>query len=271
LDQAMMGSTRIFLPEGISAPVGGGGAPLAAAAPMAAAPALDVHAVANAALAAAGVASNPAQAMMMGGQQQPMMGGQQQQPPPMMMMPGSQQQPMMQAQPMMGQPIMQQQAMMGGQPGQPMMGGQGQPPLASPQGQPPLAPPQGQPPLAPPPSSGQGPSPALSSSSGPGGKTRILVLLNMVSDDDLRDEEDYGALSDEVREECEKFGRLLGMKIPRDGDGYPPSAIKKIFLEYASTEDSARAERELAGRQFGPSIVGAIYFDEDEYAAGHLR
>ncbi len=46
-------------------------------------------------------------------------------------------------------------------------------------------------------------------------KTRILVLLNMVTDQDLATDQDYNDLREEVREECEKYGRLISIKIPR--------------------------------------------------------
>ena len=92
--------------------------------------------------------------------------------------------------------------------------------------------------------------PAASSS------TRILVLLNMVSDEDLATDDEYQGLLEEVRDECAKFGTLVGMKIPRAASAsVQPSAIRKIFLEYATVQDAANAERELAGRQFGPNVV----------------
>jgi len=75
---------------------------------------------------------------------------------------------------------------------------------------------------------------------------------------------------DEVREECCKFGNLLSMKAPRPQDGFAPSAVKKIFLEYATTQDSGSARHELAGRQFGPAVVEVVYFDEDDYKNGKL-
>eukprot|EP00980_Cylindrotheca_fusiformis_P029953 scaffold24086_cov176-Cylindrotheca_fusiformis.AAC.3 len=106
----------------------------------------------------------------------------------------------------------------------------------------------------------------------PASPTRILVLLNMVTDEDLATDEEYQGLMDEVREECAKFGRLLGMKIPRKPTGtVEASAIKKIFLEYATSQDAANAERELSGRQFGPNVVHASYFDEKEYTSDILR
>ena len=83
----------------------------------------------------------------------------------------------------------------------------------------------------------------------------ILVLLNMVMDEDLATDETFTDLYDEVKGECEKFGRLISMKIPRPIDRYPMSAVKKIFLEYNTVQDAQNAERELAGRAFGPNVV----------------
>ena len=86
--------------------------------------------------------------------------------------------------------------------------------------------------------------------------TRILVLFNMVTDEDLATDDEYQGLVDEVQGECAKYGKLLGMKIPRaSSDTIDPTAIKKIFLEYATSQDAVNAERELAGRQFGPNVV----------------
>lgn len=103
-------------------------------------------------------------------------------------------------------------------------------------------------------------------------KTRILVLLNMVTDEDLATEEAYNDLREEVREECQKYGNLLSIKIPRVQDGFPATsnAIRKIFLEYATVQDAAAAETELSGRSFGNNVVQASYFDEEQYLAGNL-
>ena len=47
-------------------------------------------------------------------------------------------------------------------------------------------------------------------------QTRVLVLSNMVVPEDLETPENHQDLSEEVREECAKFGNLLSMKIPRE-------------------------------------------------------
>ena len=101
-------------------------------------------------------------------------------------------------------------------------------------------------------------------------KTRILVLHNMVSDHDFDSEDDYDGLKEEVEEECKKFGNLISLKIPRPTDQYPLMALKKIFLEYATTEDAANAERELSGRKFGDNVVVTSFFNESEYGLNML-
>jgi len=100
--------------------------------------------------------------------------------------------------------------------------------------------------------------------------SRILVLQNMVTDEDLEPDDNYYGLMDEVREECEKYGVLIDMKIPRSSDGYNPSATRKIFLVYATVEDALNAQKELSGRQFGSSIVETSFFKQQDYDQGNL-
>lgn len=54
-------------------------------------------------------------------------------------------------------------------------------------------------------------------------------------------------------------------------DNFSASAIKKIFLEYATIADATKAERELHGRQFGSSAVQVTFFDEKDYSSRKLR
>lgn len=54
--------------------------------------------------------------------------------------------------------------------------------------------------------------------------TKVLVLLNMVDAEELMDDEEYQDILEEVRSECEKFGAIVSMEIPRpstDGSNVP--------------------------------------------------
>jgi hypothetical protein len=63
-------------------------------------------------------------------------------------------------------------------------------------------------------------------------KTRILVLLNMVTEQDLATDQDYNDLREEVREECEKYGKLLSIKIPRVQVSFPRYFFFKSLEPY---------------------------------------
>jgi splicing factor U2AF subunit len=42
-----------------------------------------------------------------------------------------------------------------------------------------------------------------------------LLQTNMVSVDELRDDDEYADLAEDVEEECKRFGSVTGMEIPR--------------------------------------------------------
>ena len=101
--------------------------------------------------------------------------------------------------------------------------------------------------------------------------SRVLVLHNMVQSEDLATSEDYAALKQEVQEECAKFGVLKSVVIPRNAEGSTlPSAVGKIFLQYSTVEEAARATQELQGRQFGDSVVQVTTLSEDDFETGKL-
>lgn len=64
-------------------------------------------------------------------------------------------------------------------------------------------------------------------------------------------------------EECNKFGKVLEMKIPRPTGGSRQSnGVGKIFVKFDSPESAGKALRALAGRKFADRTVVATYFSE---------
>mmetsp|Transcript_20026 Transcript_20026/g.37414 ORF Transcript_20026/g.37414 Transcript_20026/m.37414 type:complete len:426 (+) Transcript_20026:574-1851(+) len=92
--------------------------------------------------------------------------------------------------------------------------------------------------------------------------SRVVELQNMLSDDDLVNEEEYNDIMEDTREECGQYGQLVSVIIPRAGE---PGATK-IFLEYSSNDDAAKAIKGLQGRTFDGRRVQASYFDETKFA-----
>lgn len=91
--------------------------------------------------------------------------------------------------------------------------------------------------------------------------TRVVELKQMLTQQDLEDDEEYNDILEDTRDECSSFGTLKNIVIPRSGPG-----ATKIFLEYLSAEDAGKAIAGLKGRTFDGRQVGATYFDEIKFA-----
>lgn len=75
-----------------------------------------------------------------------------------------------------------------------------------------------------------------------GPPTEVLCLLNMVTPDELRDEEEYEDILEDIKEECNKYGVVRSVEIPRPIEGvevpgcgkvtyiFRPLSVQYIFL-----------------------------------------
>ncbi|KAK4127067.1 hypothetical protein N657DRAFT_640985 [Parathielavia appendiculata] len=96
--------------------------------------------------------------------------------------------------------------------------------------------------------------------------SRVVQLLNMVTPEELMDNDDYEEIREDVQEECEKFGKILSLKIPRPVGGSRQSAgVGKIFIKYETSEAATKALRALAGRKFADRTVVTTYFPEENF------
>lgn len=95
--------------------------------------------------------------------------------------------------------------------------------------------------------------------------TEVLCLMNMVTPEELQDDEEYDEILDDVREECGKYGQVKSLEIPRPIQGVEVPGCGKIFVEFSSTVDCQKAQQALTGRKFANRVVVTAYFDLDKY------
>lgn len=107
--------------------------------------------------------------------------------------------------------------------------------------------------------------PGMQGMSGPGMPTEVLCLLNMVTEDELRDEEEYEDILEDIREECSKYGEVRSLEIPRPLPGVDVPGVGKVFVEFTSDGDCQKAQHALSGRRFSNRTVVTSYFDPDKY------
>ncbi|XP_076889532.1 splicing factor U2af large subunit A-like isoform X2 [Bidens hawaiensis] len=99
--------------------------------------------------------------------------------------------------------------------------------------------------------------------------TKVLSLTQVVTEEELINDEDYEDILEDMKVECGKFGSLVNVVIPRPNpNGQPVAGVGKVFLEYADTESSTKARAGLNGRKFGGNQVVAIFYPENKFNEG---
>ncbi|KAI8953840.1 hypothetical protein F4801DRAFT_535800 [Xylaria longipes] len=99
--------------------------------------------------------------------------------------------------------------------------------------------------------------------------SRVVQLLNMVTPEELIDNDDYEEICEDVEGECAKYGKVVQMKVPRPIGGSRQSAgVGKIYVKFDSTESAKKALQALAGRKFADRTVVTTYFPEENFEVG---
>lgn len=95
----------------------------------------------------------------------------------------------------------------------------------------------------------------------------VLVLGNMVTPEEMQDDEDYQDVMSDTKDECEKFGTVMRVHIPRE-EGTP--GFGKIFVLFDNAGSSLAAQEALQGRMFDNRAVEATFMDESKFLKGQL-
>uniref|UniRef100_A0A0C9RMP9 Splicing factor U2af large subunit n=1 Tax=Wollemia nobilis TaxID=56998 RepID=A0A0C9RMP9_9CONI len=99
--------------------------------------------------------------------------------------------------------------------------------------------------------------------------TNVVCLTQVVSADELRDDEEFEEIFEDMREECGKYGTVANLVIPRPTpSGELTPGVGKVFVQYLDMQGSAKAKSALSGRKFGGNTVVAVYYPEDKFSKG---
>ncbi|KAL5531726.1 hypothetical protein ACEPAG_4603 [Sanghuangporus baumii] len=113
---------------------------------------------------------------------------------------------------------------------------------------------------------------------------RILLMLNMVTPEDLIDDQEYDDIFEDVKEECNNFGAVEDLRIPRPvkkdksrwGEGGQQAQIDaqrqdeamgvgRVYVKFRDPRSAADAMKSLAGRSFaGRSIIATLLNDDSQ-------
>lgn len=95
--------------------------------------------------------------------------------------------------------------------------------------------------------------------------TRLLRLENLLTEESLKDDQEYAECVEDIRGECERFGTITSFVIPRPSElhGKAPSDVGKCFVLYAELSAASRAYQQLHGRDFDGNKVRAVFLPEE--------
>ena len=100
------------------------------------------------------------------------------------------------------------------------------------------------------------------------------------------EEEEYEDILEDIKEECNKYGVVRSVEIPRPIEGVDVPGCGKVkiiklrnlefltiscfksfqvFVEFNSVLDCQKAQQTLTGRKFNNRVVVTSYFDPDKY------
>merc|ERR1712233_42416 len=82
--------------------------------------------------------------------------------------------------------------------------------------------------------------------------TNVLLLKQMVTVKELQDDEEYGEIVEDVRDECTKYGTVKSITIPRpsNDDKQEIHGLGKVFVEFEAVDQAKQARDSLQGRTF---------------------
>ncbi|CAD6897190.1 unnamed protein product [Tilletia laevis] len=134
--------------------------------------------------------------------------------------------------------------------------------------------------------------PSFTADGGQAGEpTPCMQMLNMVTPQELIDDEEYTEIVEDVRDECAKFGTVLDVRIPRPmaeskgaagntwrvtqtaktGDNEDSKVeregVGRVYVKFAAVDECAVALQQIAGRQFGGRVVICAFLREEEWPA----
>lgn len=118
-------------------------------------------------------------------------------------------------------------------------------------------------------------------------EARILLMLNMVTPEDLIDDRDFGDLYEDIMEECSRFGAVEDLRIPRPVKKDKPNkwapgetgtisaqdatkideaaGVGRVYVKYIDPGKAQVALKALAGRSFaGRSIITTLLSEESQ-------
>ena len=96
--------------------------------------------------------------------------------------------------------------------------------------------------------------------------TKILCLNSIIKGLDIEDEDKYNEIAEDIKSECEKYGKVMEIFMPRkDVEDNATPGMGNAYVMYEDIEQSKLARRFLSLKRFNNKLIYIQYIPEDDF------
>ena len=96
--------------------------------------------------------------------------------------------------------------------------------------------------------------------------TKVLCLNSIIKGLDIEDEDKYNEIKDDIKNECEKYGKIIDVFMPRkDVEDNATPGMGNAYVMYEDIEQSKLARRFLSLKRFNNKSIYIQYIPEENF------
>ena len=96
--------------------------------------------------------------------------------------------------------------------------------------------------------------------------TKVLCLNNIIKGLNIEDEDTYKEIEEDIRSECEKYGKVLEIFMPRkDVEDNPTSGMGNAYVMFEDVEQSKLARKFLTLKRYNNKLIYIQYIPENNF------
>ena len=96
--------------------------------------------------------------------------------------------------------------------------------------------------------------------------TKVLCLNSIIKGLDIEDEDKYKEVEEDIKTECQKYGNVLGIFMPRkDVEDNATPGMGNAYVMYEDVEQSKLARRFLSLKRFNNKLIYIQYIPEENF------
>lgn len=100
--------------------------------------------------------------------------------------------------------------------------------------------------------------------------SNVICIKNWVSLNELTSDRQYDKFYDKAYDECEIYGKVRRIKIPRPNGDYGVTGIGKVFVEFANRDGANWAKNHMNGSVLNGKVVEVVFHPEENFRKNQL-